>query len=120
MDALLYFALWAAALCLMMRLGCGAHVMGRGQRRQPGGRNGGRDAAPEVRWVPPEKDIDPVCGRTLATETARPSVYEGNVYYFCSRECREAFEAAPDLYAGEPGAGARRSERPHAHNRIRA
>ena len=36
----------------------------------------------------------------MTTDKAKPSVYAGNVYYFCSRECREVFEAAPNLYVG--------------------
>ncbi len=32
MEALLYFAVWAAFIFLMMRFGCGAHVMGHGHR----------------------------------------------------------------------------------------
>jgi len=90
MDALIYFALWAGALFLMMRLGCGAHVMG-GDRE-------GRNASGTVRWVPPETDRDPVCGKTVRSSRAKPSVYGGMVYDFCSRECREAFEAAPETY----------------------
>lgn len=95
MEALLYFGVWAALIFLMMRFGCGAHVMGHGRKREGSDTTGNAD---EVRWVPPEKDTDPVCGKTIATQAAKPSVFDGNVYYFCSRECREAFEAAPDVY----------------------
>lgn len=42
--------------------------------------------------------MDPVCGKTVSTETAKPSVHDGHVYYFCSRDCRERFEAAPEQY----------------------
>ncbi|HEC90400.1 MAG TPA: YHS domain-containing protein [Alphaproteobacteria bacterium] len=49
---------------------------------------------------PPEKDTDPVCGKEISTETAKPSFYDGLVYYFCSRECRDAFEASPMKYLG--------------------
>lgn len=100
MEALIYFALWAAVIFLMMRFGCGAHIMGHGH-------DGARDGAArqsrtpeEVRWVPPETDVDPVCGKTVHTSNAKPSVHDGAVYYFCSRECRERFEAAPHLYLG--------------------
>ncbi len=54
----------------------------------------------EPRWVAPAKDVDPVCSKTVSTDKAKPSVFGGNVYYFCSRECREVFEAAPDIYVG--------------------
>tara|TARA_R110000787_G_scaffold43549_3_gene106734 strand:+ start:890 stop:1141 length:252 start_codon:yes stop_codon:yes gene_type:complete len=49
-------------------------------------------------WVPPETDTDPVCEKTVKTANARSSVFGGHVYYFCSRECREIFEAAPETY----------------------
>jgi YHS domain-containing protein len=114
MEALLYFAIWAGIIFLMMRFGCGAHIMGHGQGKEPAQDKPGQAGNPEVRWVPPKKDSDPVCGKTVATETAKPSVYAGNVYYFCSRECREVFEAAPDLYAGDGDDKHRKLEHSHA------
>jgi YHS domain-containing protein len=67
----------------------------------------------KFRWTPPERDTDPVCGKTVRTENAKPSVHDGKVYFFCSRDCREIFEAAPDIYLGgrDPG----RSELEHSH-----
>ena len=100
MEALLYFALWAGLIFLMMRFGCGAHVMGHGHGRTQAKNLHGTAENQELRWVPPAKDTDPVCGKTVPSDKAKPSVYDGNVFYFCSRECREAFEAAPDLYVG--------------------
>jgi YHS domain-containing protein len=100
MEALLYFALWAGLIFLMMRFGCGAHVMGHGHGLHGAqGRNapGNPD---QLRWVPPETDVDPVCGMTVRTQSAKSAVHDGAVYYFCSRECREQFEAAPHLYVG--------------------
>ncbi len=96
MDALIYFLLWGALIFLVMRMGCGAHVAGRGPDRPGGGEDGTSTSG--LRWVPPETDIDPVCRKTVRTENARSSVHDGLVYYFCSRECREIFEAAPDEY----------------------
>ncbi len=41
-------------------------------------------------------------GAALHARLAKPSVFDGIVYYFCSRDCREVFEAAPHTYvAGE-------------------
>ena len=101
MEALLYFVFWGVLIFMMMRLGYGAQVSGRGGQRGAEAARGGNS---ELRWEPPETDTDPVCGKTVTTDKARPSVYGGNVYYFCSRECREVFEAAPDLYVsgGDP------------------
>ena len=100
MEALLYFALWAGVFFLMMRFGCGSHIMGHGHGKEQAQNKPGEAGNLEFRWVPPKKDSDPVCGKTVATDKAKPSVYAGNVYYFCSRECREVFEAAPDVYVG--------------------
>ena len=50
---------------------------------------------------------------TVATATARTSAYQGRVYYFCSQDCREKFEAAPTTYAklATPGL----NEKEHRH-----
>lgn len=103
MENIIYFGVWAAVIFLMMRFGCGAHIMG--------GHNHGHDHGAEknkggqLRWEAPEKDRDPVCGKTIRTSSAKSAVHDGSVFYFCSRECREVFEAAPDLYTGETPAG---------------
>ena len=51
-----------------------------------------------LRWIPPAEGVDPVCGKTVGGAAAKPSVHEGSVYYFCSRDCREILEAAPEQY----------------------
>ncbi len=94
MSGLLWFAIWGAAIFLMFRFGCGAHVMGHGEDSKE---TRGPD---NPVWVPPETDTDPVCEKTVQTADARSSVFDGHVYYFCSRECREIFEAAPETYLG--------------------
>ncbi|MDP8959186.1 MAG: YHS domain-containing protein [Actinomycetota bacterium] len=44
---------------------------------------------------------DPVCGMTVEESEAVATVeHEGRTYYFCSEDCREEFEANPDLYTG--------------------
>ena len=99
MQTLIYFLIWGALLFVMMRYGCGAHVMGHGHshgesRPQGGGMSSGGD----VRWLPPQKDIDPVCGITVDTAKAKSAVHNGHVYYFCSQDCRQKFEASPASY----------------------
>src|SRR3546814_12971982 len=59
------------------------------------GRGGG------LRWIPLETDTDTVCGKVVDPARAKPSVYDGYVYYFCSRNCRERFEADPRSYMAE-------------------
>lgn len=100
MEQVLFFILWAALIFLMMRFGCGKHIMGHHHGSGSTANRDGDAGGSEVRWVPPRKDTDPVCGKVVATDKAKPSVHAGDVYYFCSRECREVFEAAPDLYVG--------------------
>lgn len=99
MNELVYFMLWAGIIFLMMRFGCGAHMMGHGRGKAKHGEGESEEqTAEKLRWTPPADDVDPVCGKTVTTETAKPSVHDGHVYYFCSRDCRERFEAAPTQY----------------------
>jgi len=98
MEALVYFLLWAGLIFLMMRFGCGAHLMGHAASQHPKQRGKTTGDAADLRWVPPKTDVDPVCGKTVDTGSARSSVHDGYVYYFCSRDCREVFEAAPHLH----------------------
>lgn len=114
MEALIYFALWAGLFLLMMRFGCGVHVMGRRHGQHGAQDRGAPQDSGDLRWVPPESDMDPVCGKTVRTDKAKSSVHDGSVFYFCSRECRERFEAAPHLYVG-PNADQRPSQTDHAH-----
>lgn len=45
---------------------------------------------------------DPVCGMTIEeTSAAGSSFYEGKRYSFCSADCKLAFDAKPEQYAGK-------------------
>lgn len=102
MDVLVYLLFWGVGLFLMSRLGCAGHREGRVQ----GGAGSSAERTPaafgDLRWLPPPTDVDPVCGRTVDTATAKTSVRDGWVYYFCSGECRERFEAAAASERPEP------------------
>lgn len=112
MEALLYFLFWAALFVVMMRFGCGGHVMG-GAHGRRGREQVSDDAA--LRWIAPETDVDPVCGRTVRTNAAKTAVHEGSVYYFCSSDCRAAFEGDPDRHSG--GSAVRERQRvEHGHD----
>ena len=51
--------------------------------------------------------IDPVCGMTVATESAEhKSEYQGTTYYFCSPGCKRAFEKNPIEFVGQDRQGA--------------
>lgn len=47
------------------------------------------------------KVIDPVCGMSIASDTAKGGTakHDGKTFYFCSPRCREKFVAAPLTYA---------------------
>ncbi len=114
MATLLWFAIFAGLFFLMMRLGCGSHVMGHGH-----GQHGGKEAPASgdhesMRWVAPKTEIDPVCRKTVNTDTAKSAVYDGTIYYFCSTEDRDRFEAAPQLYVG-PQVNREPKQMEHSH-----
>lgn len=95
MSALFYVIIWAIVVLLMMRFACGAHVTRHSKTEH---RKNGHLSRQDLRWVAPERDQDAVCGQSITPQKAKSSVYQGWVYYFCSRECREIFEAAPETY----------------------
>ena len=113
MESLIYFLLWAVLIVAMMRFGCGAHILGHrhGKSHAPRGSNGGEG---RLRWDAPPTARDPVCAMTVATDRARSAVYDGDVYYFCSSECRDKFEAAPQSFIGSKAGSAPESEHHHA------
>jgi YHS domain-containing protein len=105
MEGILPLLLWGGLFFLLMRFGCGAHMFGHGHGKKSGDQHSGHAEKPvtkseELTWTAPEKDTDPVCGKEVHTEGAKSSVHNGWVYYFCSRECRDVFEVAPETYMG--------------------
>lgn len=49
--------------------------------------------------------VDPVCGMTVATRTARAASHAGRTWYFCSAPCRTRFRADAGRYAAAPASG---------------
>ncbi len=46
--------------------------------------------------------IDPVCGMEVEDESPKHrATFQGQMYYFCSRECKERFVEAPEDYMGD-------------------
>lgn len=46
------------------------------------------------------KVTDPVCGMQIDPQKAAgKSEYQGQTYYFCSEDCKKAFQAEPSRYA---------------------
>jgi xanthine dehydrogenase accessory factor len=64
-------------------------------------RAAGEPAATETKAPAPiREERDPVCGMTVAVETARHRAeHGGRTYYFCCSACRVRFLATPERYA---------------------
>ena len=94
LKSLGWLLLWGGLFYVMMRYGCGAHMMG-------GHGHGGHDDA-----TPGGDAKDPVCGMTVNSQkAAAAAVRDGKTYYFCSASCRDKFEQAPDKYLGSTAEG---------------
>jgi YHS domain-containing protein len=91
MEGLLSLLLFGGLFFLMMRFGCGAHVMhgGHGHNQDPSG----KAKAQEL------DHLDPVCGMTVDPSAGYGKMHEGRLYRFCSRVCLDKFEAEPNRYA---------------------
>lgn len=95
LKSLGWLLLWGGFFYVMMRYGCGAHMMGSHGHGGHGGHRGHGDATPAG-------DVkDPVCGMSVVPQNAAAAaVREGNTYYFCSTSCHDKFEQAPEKYVG--------------------
>lgn len=86
MDGLFTLLILAVLIYLLMRFGCGAHMVhGHGH----GTGHGGKHA---------DKHVDPVCGMEIRNETGYSMMHEGNLFRFCTRNCLDKFEAEPEKY----------------------
>lgn len=96
LKPLLSLVLWGVLFFLIMRVGCGAHMAG--GHGHHGGHGSDRDEGEQK---------DPVCGMAVTAGSAKAAtVHKGRTYYFCSKSCRDKFEAAPGQYATDAGSGA--------------
>ena len=97
MQPWVYFLIVGALFFLMMRGGCGSHVMGHGHHHEGVGdrRLGSTGSVPASE---PAQVRDPVCGMTIERATAKTCAHRGTVHYFCSDQCRSKFEAAPESF----------------------
>jgi YHS domain-containing protein len=107
---ILYYVFWAGLFFVVMRFGCGAHIMGHGRHHgasEP-------DHAPRTS-VPSVQDrvTDLVCGMILQASAAKTAAYQGQIYYFCSQDCREKFEAAPESYVKSASVASLEKEHQH-------
>ena len=79
-----------------VRMGHG-HKPGNGGHAHQNQGSDGPHADPDVR------PTDPVSGEIVNPQTALNSMYQERVYYFASRENRDAFEASPAQHASRTG-----------------
>ncbi len=93
MDGLVSLLLFAGLFYLMMRFGCGAHMVhgGHGKKGHEGRQEHGDEAGPS--------HVDPVCGMQVAPEEGYGKMHDGRLFRFCSRACLDKFEAEPEVYS---------------------
>ncbi len=96
MDGLLSLLLFGVLFFVMMRFGCGAHIMHGGHGSHGHGPGGTNSLGPGK---------DPVCGMDVAADKGYSLNWAGSTYRFCSRHCLDKFEAAPATFAA-PAIGA--------------
>jgi len=94
MDGLLSLLVFGVLFFVMMRYGCGAHIM-HGGHGSHGGHAGQGDRQAGGK--------DPVCGMDVAPDKGYSMAWRGGTYRFCSRSCLEKFEAAPDKFIASEG-----------------
>lgn len=92
MEGLVWFLIFGALLYFMMRHGCGAHMV-HGHGGHGGGHGGGHAKHEQT-----AKSLDPVCGVSVDPDKGYSKMHDGVQYRFCSRDCLDKFEAAPDQY----------------------
>ena len=90
MRGLLTFLLYAAFFYLMMRFGCGAHMIHGHGNHEHEGKGGSKSDDGSGK--------DPVCGMTVQPGQGYTRNYEGQLLHFCSRKCLDAFDAEPQRY----------------------
>jgi YHS domain-containing protein len=81
MEGILYLVFIALWFYLMMRYGCGAHIM-HGHHGHSSGAN----------------HLDPVCGMKVKPMQGYGKMYHGNLYRFCTKSCLDKFDLDPEKY----------------------
>ena len=86
MEGLIGLLVFGVLFYLMMRSGCGAHMVHGhgGAHGGPGAEGGGKD---------------PVCGMQVAADSGYTKMHAGTRFWFCAKSCLEKFEADPGKYA---------------------
>lgn len=93
MDRLLSFMLFVAFFYLMMRFGCGAHMVhGRHNHEGDQGHGDGGTSAK-----------DPVCGMAVEPGQGYSKHVQGQELRFCSKQCLDKFDDEPQRYLSKEG-----------------
>lgn len=95
MSGWLSLLLFAAFFYLMMRFGCGAHMV-HGDHGGHGGEHEGHGGGGMQMQGSSAKD--PVCGMPIEPGQGYTKNHEGRMLHFCSRKCLDKFEAEPQRY----------------------
>jgi YHS domain-containing protein len=93
LGSLLLFALFCY---LMMRFGCGAHMI----HGHHGGKHEGHSGHGDSQGA---KFIDPVCDMEVEPDQGYGMMHKGNLYRFCSRSCLNKFDSEPERYLQKEG-----------------
>ena len=89
MDRIISLLLFAAFFYIMMRFGCGAHMVhGHHHHGQQGAGLGAGGSSK-----------DPVCGMEVAPDAGYSEKYQSREYRFCSRKCLNQFDTNPQQFA---------------------
>jgi len=92
MEGLGSFLLFGLFFFLMMRFGCGSHMMhGHGGHSHSKNHDSNNDDSVT-------KYIDPVCGMKVDTEQGYGKMVQGTLYRFCSKSCLDKFDDEPERY----------------------
>lgn len=89
MDGLVTLLIFVVFVYLMMRFGCGAHLIH------------GKQCNHSPKHLKNEKEqrIDPVCGKSVDATQGYAKLHGDDTHWFCSRACLDEFEAHPSQYA---------------------
>lgn len=98
MDDWLSFIIFAGIFYVMMRYGCGAHMI-HGHHGGHGKHKHKHNHSDDV------KHIDPVCGMDVDIDKGYGKMHEGTLYRFCSRNCLDKFDSEPGKYLEKSGNG---------------
>lgn len=95
MNGFVSLLLFASFFYLMMRFGCGAHMV-HGNHGDHGGPKGHGSETDQGMGGSIAKD--PVCGMEVSTSQGYAKVHLGREYRFCSKEHLDQFDANPPRY----------------------